>query len=466
VNRLSLVLLTGAVSLFACSQSDNVTDPNGESGDDDSALATQWQTVRPPTSDGPDKNPLKGWNSGWWNNHDFASVGFQYLSWNEFEPENNRFDWNAVEAVINREGSRGRHTILRFFCDWESKYAGPAWLLNTVARQQSGSAAATDYNDPDFIREASEAIQALTNHYKNDPRMFVFELGTVGWWGEWHTAGHDAWAPSDKTKQTILDVYKNSVGGVLLQARYPWDSALTGRTSGLGYHNDFFSTDDHSRSFDRAIAAGGLWKQGPIGGEWPPDRPAGDFTAVFNSPLGEQFIREGHYSTMQLGGAEDVISKWKDGFYKLHRLMGYNFQVREVKYAVPTGGQGSMPVRMQIANTGITNFYKNWGVQLALLDDTGRVAAKFNGTNVDIRTWNPGQTYTISASQTVKLDPSRKYRIALRILQPNADANKATAWGLDARNVYVVLANKINVIQGSWNSSNALQGGWNILANL
>ena len=31
-----------------------------------------------PKNDGPYKNPLKGWNTGWWKDYDYASVGFQY----------------------------------------------------------------------------------------------------------------------------------------------------------------------------------------------------------------------------------------------------------------------------------------------------------------------------------------------------------------------------------------------------
>ncbi|MFK7996482.1 MAG: hypothetical protein AB8B87_20255, partial [Granulosicoccus sp.] len=39
-------------------------------------------------NDGPFKNPLKGWNSGWdgGNDHPESSVGFQYIPWKDFEP--------------------------------------------------------------------------------------------------------------------------------------------------------------------------------------------------------------------------------------------------------------------------------------------------------------------------------------------------------------------------------------------
>ena len=62
-----------------------------------------------PKNDGPYKNPLKGWNTGWWKDYDYASVGFQYIKWKDFEPTNDNFNYDYIEEVINRPGSVGRH---------------------------------------------------------------------------------------------------------------------------------------------------------------------------------------------------------------------------------------------------------------------------------------------------------------------------------------------------------------------
>ena len=55
-----------------------------------------------PKNDGPYKNPLKGWNTGWWKDYDYASVGFQYIKWKTFEPTNGNFNYDYIEEVINR----------------------------------------------------------------------------------------------------------------------------------------------------------------------------------------------------------------------------------------------------------------------------------------------------------------------------------------------------------------------------
>lgn len=64
-------------------------------------------------------------------------------------------------------------------------------------------------NDYVFI---GEAIEALCEHYKDDPRTFVIQVGVLGFWGEWHTFPREDWAPNASTKRTILNTYLKSLG--------------------------------------------------------------------------------------------------------------------------------------------------------------------------------------------------------------------------------------------------------------
>lgn len=76
----------------------------------DSSLPIGYQF---PKNEGPDKNPLKGWNSGWWlEDRNESSVGFQYIPWRRFEENNDNFDKtiNVVESIIERPGSEDRYT--------------------------------------------------------------------------------------------------------------------------------------------------------------------------------------------------------------------------------------------------------------------------------------------------------------------------------------------------------------------
>ncbi|MFK7961721.1 MAG: DUF4832 domain-containing protein [Phycisphaerales bacterium] len=465
------------------------------SGDDSLAATGPTPGVvvhRPTPTAGPDINPLKGWNSGWWRDESFASVGFQYLKWGEFEPTDDEFDWDYVEDVIGRPGSRDRHVILRLYTDWawnqpiENNYDGPAWLLPQTGEfvghanpgdPNSPMLRATKYNDPIFIAEAQEAIQALLERFQNDPRVFVVQAGMIGFWGEWHTFPRNDWKPTDATKASIFTAYTDALGPDLqLQVRYPDEAAVVPQ-SGVGYHNDYASPTPHGYDFGIEVAAHALWRNGPIGGEWPPGLDTDAFVRMFETDEGLDLIEQAGFSTLLPPGLDTIaetLPGWTpDGrFMDMHRRFGYTFQVREARHRVAAGVAGiAAPgmrahVDVDLANVGIAPFYRDWTVELALIDAaTGAIVDRID-TEVDIRELGAGETMRISAVSGAALDAGRTYRIGLRIMQPEADKPKGEPWALLARNVYVVVANELDVIPGAWDGSHALQGGWNIVGEI
>lgn len=466
-------------------------------GDYDDVVAAQ-----PNTNTGPGLNPMKGFNSGWWRpDEDHASVGFQYIEWRKLEPKDDEFNWDNVEEVLNRPGSKGKHFILQLAVDWDdwamdqpvgdSHYKGPDWLLEKVGENtgpaypddpDSRISRATRYNDPVFIEEATEAIEALLGHYKDDPRTFVVQVGVLGYWGEWHNYPRKDWSPTKSTKFAILNAYTKNLGtDGLTQVRYP-DEPVAEPQSGMGYANGSATLTDHGHEFGEAIAKGELWKNGPIGGEWPPNVELKHFEKFFLSNEGKSFIDKGRYSTLLPPEGKKIVKQlpgWTpDGlFMEMHRQMGYNFQVKSVRHLVSVDDSQQTHIEVDLHNAGIAPFYKDWDVQLAILKtETSEVVGHID-VDTDIRKLGPGETISIAGSiagsADEELDPNVDYQIGIRILQPGADVVKDTAWGLDARNTYIVLANDVAVIEGVWNEQaeapndrNALLGGWNILDSI
>lgn len=448
----------------------------------------------PTPNAGPGINPLKGFGSSWWRpNEDHASVGFQYIEWGRFEPQDGVFDWDYVEEVLNRDGSRGRHIIVQFAVDWDdwgkaepvgdSHYKGPDWLLTSVGENRgpafpddpnSRISRATRYNDPEFIVQATEAINTLFNGdgvhpgLGEDSRTFVLQVGLLGYWGEWHTYPRTDWGPTRQTKQTILDVYLNNLGhDGLTQVRYP-DEPVNVPQKGMGYTNGSATPTAHGYEFGTAIADGELWKNGPVGGEWPPSIETSYWEKFFLTDEGKLFLRLGGYSTMTPPEAHEILAQlpgWTmDGlFMEMHKLMGYNFQANAIRHLVSSDESGLTHVEVDLSNVGIAPFYKDWILQLAILNaETGSVV-EFVNTNFDLRTLGPNELTTVADSFCVELHPDVNYQIGLRILQPGADMPKTCQWKLNARNAYVVLANNVEVVEGVWDEDNALRGGWNIL---
>ncbi|MFD2564759.1 DUF4832 domain-containing protein [Aquimarina rubra] len=429
-------------------------------------------------TDGPDKNPLKGWNSGWWDSYDVASVGFQYLKWKDFEPTNDNFNYDAVEDVINRPGSKGRHVILRLYADWfgseQTSDAGPAWLYNDlgVARLQYGGKYITDYNNSNYISQAIEAIEALATRYNNDPRIYAIQLGVLGYWGEWHTFSYDDpnFDISETAKTQIISAYKSNFSNKQLMGRYPWRDPLSS-IGGIGFHNDFFVPNNgHSDEFDDAIDQGSKWRQGPVGGEVPPiDDSEGFMTALYETSTGMSMIETGHYSTMKVGSderpcANDPNGSRCSGFMAMHRKMGYNFQIESALFSESLDNSDNLSIDITISNIGVAPIYYDWNIQFALIDQNNQPTRIFD-TTYDLTSIldNTSQTITLSSPLNVSIGD---YRLAVRFIQPGADTPKNEPWGLDARNTYILFSNEMAVIDGQWDANNALVGGWSILGDV
>ena len=446
---------------------------------------SEINVVAPATNAGPDINPLKGWTSGWWReNEDHASVGFQYIEWGRFEPVDDQFDYDYVEGVLNRHGTNGRHFIVQFVCDWdgyevlEDNYLGPQWLLDIVGERvglrdpqnpDSGMIRATNYDHPVFISEAIEAIHELQNHYRNDERTFVIQVGVLGLWAEWHTFPREDWEPAVATKLAILDAYFANIGEMQTQVRYPDEPVNIPRPQ-MGYTNGSVVPTPHGYEFGESIQPEMLWENGPVGGEWPPNVEQVYWENFFNTDEGFDFLDQAGYSTV-LPPKVDEIAAMVPGFDEqgrfmdMHRHLGYNFQVSEIRYLESANGSGPVHFEVDLHNVGIAPFYLNWDLQFAVLDATGDVVELIE-SDADVRSIGPGQFVTLSGSSCVQLVPSQSYRLGLRLLQPGAESGKTEPWQLNARNTYVVLANEVEVVEGSWDSSNALQGGWNVVANI
>ncbi|MEL6106891.1 MAG: DUF4832 domain-containing protein [Planctomycetota bacterium] len=446
---------------------------------------TSKVSYRLPRSLGPDRNPLKGFGSAWWREDEYASVGFQYIEWGDFEPRDDEFDWDYVESVIARKGTLGRHVILQFVVDWDTRepvednYLGPDWLLKRVGEHRghadpddpvSREMRATKYNEPAYIEEATEAIEALAAYFHDDPRVFVLQAGLLGFWSEWHTFPREDWSPSDETKTTILKTYlTNLPEDRFTQIRYPNEAAVRPQ-SRVGYTNGSATLTEHGYEFGRMVEQNKLWKNGPITGEWPPNVDRQHWINFFQTDEGTRFIEQARYSMLLVPEHKHIreqIPDWtpKDQFLSMHRQLGYNFQVDRVKREM---GKAGLSCELSLANVGIAPFYLRWETQLALLDGTASEVRELKTIETDLRSLQPGESTALKAVFEEPLDGNRNYRIGLRILQPGADKPKSGPWKLDARNVFVVLANDVETTRGHWNEDegHSLQGGWNLIGEV
>ncbi|MDY7575791.1 DUF4832 domain-containing protein [Actimicrobium sp. CCI2.3] len=429
-------------------------------------------------NDGPPKNPHKGWNSGNDYADNDATVGGQYLKWKDFEPNAGEFNFNVVEEVLNKEGTRGKHFTLRVFCDWDANDptpAGPTWLYSEGVKKIIGAdkTSITDYNDPIFVKEAVKAIEALGSRYDGDPRVHAFQLGFLGFWGEWHSVWFHypdgtGYTIALETQNAIINAFKKYFPKSNLQGRYPWREPLKS-TGGIGFHNDaFVPNTEHSDEFDKALRDGGQWKNGPIGGETPPrsaTERAADMIAMHTTPKGPSMIATGHYSTMAGGYKEPMGDPYYESSMRLNKMMGYNFQIASANFADTVSTTDTMSIQLMASNIGVAPTYHAWQVQFALLNGKDEPVVQAPA-DFRLATVLPGTSFSLSANLLPGSVTPGNYRLAVRVIQTDADLAKASPWKLDARNTYILFANDLPIVDGSWRADNALQGGWSVLGSI
>ncbi len=74
-----------------------------------------------------------------------------------------------------------------------------------------------------------------------------------------------------------------------------------------------------------------------------------------------------------------------------------------------------LDIKIQGQNEGVAPFSHPWPVQLALIDEAGKLAGRMP-LDCDIRTWLPGP-FRLEAAVKIDVPPGR-YKLALGILDP------------------------------------------------
>jgi hypothetical protein len=178
-------------------------------------------------------NPHKGWCIHYYDNSirnygnrlapddsldDFPGLNDIYLrlAWSYLEPEEGQYNWVLIDTIINRWVNRGHTISFRITCkETEMVYATPEWVRKAGARgkfiehpELDLKAWAPDYDDPVFLAKLENFHKAFASRYDNKPWVEYIDIGSIGEWGEGHTA-FSGWkdVPVNVVKKHI-DLYK------------------------------------------------------------------------------------------------------------------------------------------------------------------------------------------------------------------------------------------------------------------
>ncbi len=392
----------------------------------------QGQVIALKPGSGPLDNPLKGWCTYTTAGpiHQPYSMVYQYASWKDLEPRQGQYAFAAWERKAwDVPSATGKRVIFRVYLDYPGQPSGvPDWLVaqgvKTHPYTDQGGGRSPDYDDPRLVAGLERLIAALGKRYDHDPRVAFVTLGTLGFWGEWHTYPHTDFFASAATQQRIVTAYRKAFPDKKLMARYP--DGVTGTQPWLGYHDDMFPSDstgpDDWMFMPKMRRAGRTsnWKVAPVGGEMEPhaaDRWLGsDYSKTMAAIKAMHMTWIGPYSPAIEGNSSPTFLANSQAMV---RRMGYQFALKTVQVSPGAKGDTRLHVVITGENQGVAPFYYPWPVHLALLSAHHRVVSVLP-TNADIRTWLPGR-FTLRASVPIHAPPGH-YQLAIGIIDPMTKA--------------------------------------------
>jgi hypothetical protein len=389
------------------------------------------RTITLPPGPAPLDNPLKGWcaysDSGFVHTLP-VSMAYFYGSWREMEPQPGKYDWASFEKKWDTPLAQGKHVILRLFLEYPNQPTGlPQWVIDSGVKRtpydtkEVGKGLCPNWDDPKLLEPLLRFIAAFGKRYNNHPRVAFIQLGTLGFWGEWHTWPVEKLMASLTTQKKVVAAYKAAFPDVPIHARYPYDGT---NHSWLGYHDDMIPEDSlgtEDWQFLPSLKKAGRtnnWRVAPLG--W--DRLQESVDTLHFSWIGPYCP----------ANEEGLTSEQKARAEALVRRMGYNFRLTKLAYG--EDATGVLRVELDGINDGVAPFYRNWPLEVAVLDEAGR-AVVFQRPKTDLRRWLPGPF----SVKTSLLRAPKQGRLAVRIVDP---------WNGAAQPLR--FANKLPISSGGW----------------
>jgi len=384
-------------------------------------------------------NPFKGFAPWVGNENPVYEIKLQEATyaWSDIEPSEGVYNWARLEKDWGNIAQTGKRVGFRIAAaiPGSGQNDTPQWLIDKGVKMRFYSidgetGLAPDWDDPRFLSAHHDFIMALGNRYDKDPRVAWIDIGSYGFWGEWHVYLNDSLAATQATKKRILDDYFEAFPTKAKVIAFDDDFATKYVVDhGGGIRNDCLGTKEENdwylESLNRIDPTlnDRVWKTAIITGEFC----GSDWGAIQGTTvrfdLNYDFIQKTHWSFIgSAGGAiQPQSEEHKKNLDKLWKKLGYRFVLRKVDHESSIEKGNNLAVQIQVENKGVAPFYFEWPLVFYLIDSEGKVALQ-KKLDVDIREWLPG-TVRCDASVYILDDLSPGlYDVKLAIHDPDTGA--------------------------------------------
>ena len=384
-----------------------------------SALAADaLVVVKPPATDELLANPGMGWETfhrtstadknlpAWLP----STVYYARWSWRELEPQPGKLNTEFLDQALKEAHAAGQQVAFRVkgFSPRKDRPYNPDWLPAVGGRvlmvDYDGSGPVLpipDLDDAVTLNYHLDLIRRLGERYDGHPDLDHVDLGSVGWWGEWHLSRSKlgkmpARENCLKVVNAYLAAFQKTPLLMLIGAKefttYATQHGPGWRADSLGDLGSFSKTWNHMRdAYPVSIPltkVQDVWKTAPVAFE-PPAEVA-EFVEkgwplrwIFN--YGRAL--HGSYFNGKSGKLpEDKL--FREELERFLRRLGYRLVLNELAVPSQAKAGGKLALSMKWQNIGSAPCYRPY-----------RVAYRLTGTNgfrqvfvspVTVNRWLPG----------------------------------------------------------------------------
>lgn len=319
----------------------------------------------------------------WAENYPECSIAYFRFYWSKLEPQEGRYNFELIDSLLEKAQERGQDLALRFMPTSSADLTAgtPKWYMEKAKgywyKKYNRDGWAPDHNDPYFLARQEELVSAFGERYNGHQNIIRMDIGSVGFWGEWHMSHTEPAVPmiSEENAFKIIDMYLTHWNHIPLSMligyvpglRYAVSKGTGWRADSLGDYGHFSDTwshmfDSYPQNLEQA-EAWDAWKSGPVAFEPPgtmhdldkyvPEK-GGGYDKMWDKAL------EWHGSAFN-AKSKSIYSHQVPSIEHFLRRCGYRFTLHRIvlpKYLSPD--QRHLPIDFEIENTGVAPVYKNY----------------------------------------------------------------------------------------------------------
>ena len=355
-----------------------------------------------------------------------CNVVYLRLPWSWLEPEEGKFNWNAIDTPAQRWLARGGQVAFRITVSETSKDPTPAWVAKAGAKvirwtwgkgpDPNGKCWECVPDDPVFLEKYGNFLKALAARYDGRKDVAFVDIGSVGIWGEGHT-GRTIRLSNEETQRIVklhIDLHRRHFKKTLLVANDDFCCTHEAKDSeairyalakGLGWRDDSIMVDGERngyRNWYHESQALRFAKTTPIVleiGHYGILKERGNWN-------GETLLKaiEAHQASFLSihGDPRLLLDENADAVRRSNLRLGYRFQAREISYpsvaTVCEDPAQAVPfkVRFVFANAGAAPCYRDAHPCLTLKNAKGGIIAVLADGDFNLKTLPvaaPGQAH-------------------------------------------------------------------------